>query len=187
MRYALALAAAMAATGASAQSALDGYYVGAFVATSEYEGGGPDLDGQRLGIAFGSNNVNASGLYTGFEFSASVSNADGSDLIDGFNVDLEEDYEIVAALRLGYAISPRAALYGKLSARTASWTATGSAFGVTVEDDGSDSTFGVGFGGEYALGNGFGVTLEYDRYDYESGGLGDREGSSVTLGIRRGF
>ncbi|MGR3542040.1 MAG: outer membrane beta-barrel protein [Hasllibacter sp.] len=179
------LLATILAGGAQAQSAIDGAYVGAFVAATEYEGGGPDLDGQRLGFSIGRNNVAPSGLYTGFEFSAAFSNVEGGEeILPGVPLSIEEGYEIAATLRLGYAFGGRGAVYGKASARRASFDLF--AGGASVEDD-AGGALGLGVGVEYALGNGFGIALEYDRFDYETAGAGDREGSSLSIGIRRGF
>ncbi|PRY93457.1 opacity protein-like surface antigen [Hasllibacter halocynthiae] len=184
---AVAVAAATAAAGAaSAQNALGGSYVGIFAATSEFDSpGAPDVDGQRLGFAIGRNAVTPAGFYAGFEFSAAFSNAEGSAEIAGTGVALtiEEEYEVAASVRLGYAVNKRAAVYGKLSVRSAYFNLSAGPFS---EDD-SGSTLGVGFGGEYALGGGFGIALEYDRYDYELNNGNDREGSTISLGIRRGF
>ena len=177
MRYALALAAAMAATGASAQSALDGYYVGAFVGSSSYEGS-TALDGERIGLTVGRSGVFGR-FYNGVEFGAAVSSAEAT---VGAQT-LEEDYEIAATLRFGYAFNERGAIYGKLSARRVGFSLEGAG----VSDSDSYSGLGIGIGGEYALGNGFGLALEYDEYEYDIDGVGDLEGSMVSLSIRRGF
>ena len=142
--------------------------------------------GPRAGVTVGYDKLGgedgfAYGVTTGFDLAVTPNITFGPEVsvsdttVGGGGLELSRD--LAASLRLGYIVTPRALLFGKVGYANTRFEASNSNTGASVE--------GVRYGGgvEFAVTGNTYVSAEYQRTEYEDG-VNGRDAGLVGVGFR---